>query len=130
MLGYQSGMHVFFSKTRSNKVFAEKKVSEEIFKYYLNHARDYKGTTPSKIKVSFVLHQSFFSIFGGGAQHATKNRKKCKVFVSHFFGFLAAVRSTPPKIEKNAFVLHLIETVGPRPAAGAAEPGPTVSIKC
>ena len=33
-------------------------------------------------------------------------------------------------IEKNAFVLHLIETVGPRPAAGAAEPGPTVSIKC
>ena len=69
-------------------------------------------------------------MFGGGAQHAAKNRKKYQVFIKHFFRFLAAVRSTPPKIGKNAFVLHLIETVGPRPAAGAAEPGPTVSIKC
>ena len=98
----------------------------------------------SKKVLSFRF--AFFSIFGGGAQHAANKRKKCFRFVSHFFRFLAAVRSTPPKIEKNVFVSfrfiqnnflinvwgsnHLIETVGPRPAAGAAEPGPTVSIKC
>ena len=46
--------------------------------------------------------KAFFSIFGGGAQHAAKNRKKCQVFIKHFFRFLAAVRSTPPKIGKNA----------------------------
>ena len=28
--------------------------------------------------------------------------KKCQVFIKHFFRFLAAVRSTPPQIEKNA----------------------------
>ena len=80
------------------------------------------GRQKPKKKPSF--RYAFFSIFGGGAQHAAKNRKKCKifvthffdfwrryaaknrktckVFVSHFFRFLAAVRSTPPKIEKNA----------------------------
>ena len=56
----------------------------------------------SKKNPSFNL--AFFSIFGGGAQHAAKNRKKCQVFIKHFFRFLAAVRSTPPKIEKNAKV--------------------------
>ena len=35
-----------------------------------------------------------------------------------------------PTVSIKCFDSHLIETVGPRPAAGAAEPGPTVSIKC
>ena len=33
------------------------------------------------------FHNAFFSIFGGGAQHAAKNRKKCKVFVNCFVKF-------------------------------------------
>ena len=46
--------------------------------------------------------------------------------------WLALPRKIPcaAKKQKKCKVLHLIETVGPRPAAGAAEPGPTVSIKC
>ena len=52
----------FLSKTRSNKVFAEKKVSEEIFKYYLNHARDYtKGRRticPPYDPIILIVNQS------------------------------------------------------------------------